>query len=111
VKHDPDAVLKALASPLRRRIFQEVLRGRYVRPRTLAHRLKVDDSLLAHELGVLERAGVVGRLRLDPKVVVVYPRIKSITVGRRTILVPEEELDGSEMVEQAVRLLWRVRRR
>jgi predicted transcriptional regulator len=65
VKHDPDVVLRALASPLRRRIFQEVLRGRYVRPRTLARRLRVDDSLIAHELGVLEKAGVVGRLRLD----------------------------------------------
>jgi hypothetical protein len=45
---------------------------------------------------------------------VLYPKFKrvTVTVGKKTsvTLVPEE-LDGSEMVEQAVRLLWRVRRR
>jgi len=116
LKADPDTVLKALANPVRRRIFQEVARRRYARPCSIMGAVGISDrSLLSHELDVLEEAGLIGRLRLDRGITILYPKVKrvTVTVGGKTsvTLVPEEELDGSEMVEQAVRLLWRVRRR
>jgi DNA-binding transcriptional ArsR family regulator len=115
LKADPDTVLKALANPVRRRILQEVMRRRYARPRSILKAVGLSDrSLLSHEIDVLEEAGLVGRLRLDRGITALYPKVRrvTVTVGGKTsvTLIPEEELDGSEMVEQAVRLLWRVRR-
>ncbi|MEM2619239.1 MAG: ArsR family transcriptional regulator [Candidatus Hadarchaeales archaeon] len=111
IRHsNPELVIKALNSPVRKRIL-ELVEIPFSRPHKLKHILHMTYSTLNEHLRILEEAGLIGILRLG-KNTLIYPKVTRIDLSvRRGKLAawyePAEGLDGSKLLEDAVRVLYR----
>jgi DNA-binding transcriptional ArsR family regulator len=68
---DPDSMMEAIFKPERARIIQ-ALSGGPLPLRALKTRIKRSYSDLLHHIRVLEKAGVVGVIRLKPRLTMAY---------------------------------------
>jgi DNA-binding transcriptional ArsR family regulator len=98
-------ILDALSDPGRAELFLYIAERGPVRPSLLRRRFRLPWPTLAKRLRHLEEAGLVGSVRLSARLAVVYPKVRSVSLD----LVPDERFGGSELTEQAMRLLWRAR--
>ncbi|MEM2618528.1 MAG: winged helix-turn-helix domain-containing protein [Candidatus Hadarchaeales archaeon] len=110
IRHsNPEMLVKALNSPVRRKIL-ELVKNSLLHPYKLKYALGTEYSTLHTHLRILEKAGLVGILRLGRNTLV-YSKVKKVNLtlrgGRiRAWYEPAEGLDGSRILEDAVRVLY-----